>query len=277
MSPSSIFMLAVNALCAVLFLAQFSETNAWISSSSSSSSPASLSTTSSTTRTSVGRILGGPQLQNRRCSRPSSESIASRSVSLFESIAADSSGVSFGSTADDDDDDDDEWEEVEMEILTESDFYGSEWLVGSVMERNTNKIAETWVRLATDSDGKNVAIWGDNAQGTWSFDVANQFLSFSKQNIFGKAIWAGVVDDYYYTLGTIRGYNMWSAAAVLGQWQAKRLGVEQGEAGVAPWFEEPEPEQEVESVSDSASSPAMDPVLSESQEQTSDESSSSII
>mmetsp|Transcript_41186 Transcript_41186/g.98648 ORF Transcript_41186/g.98648 Transcript_41186/m.98648 type:complete len:269 (-) Transcript_41186:111-917(-) len=268
MSPSSIFMLAVNALCFVFFLAQFSETEAWISSSA--------------TRTSVGRILGGPQLQNRRCSRPSSSSsasTASRSVLLFESIAADSSGVSFGSTADDDDDDDDddEWEEVEMEILTESDFYGSEWLVGSVMERNTNKIVETWVRLATDSDGKNVAIWGDNAQGTWSFDVANQFLSFSKQNIFGKAIWAGVVDDYYYTLGTIRGYNMWSAAAVLGQWQAKRLGVEQGEAGVAPWFEEPEPEQEVESVSDSASSPAMDPVLSESQEQTSDESSSSII
>ena len=259
MSPSSIFMLAFNALlCVVLFSAQFSQTNAWVSSSTTRP------TQSTTTRTSVDRILvGGSQqlhIQNQRCSHPSSSSSL-----LFESVAADSSGVSFGSTADDnddDEDDEDEWEEVEMEILTESDFYASEWLVGSVMDRNPNKIVETWVRLATDKDGKNVAVWGDGAQGTWSFDVANQFLSFSKQNIFGKSIWAGVVDDYYFTLGTIRGYNMWSAAAVLGQWQAKRLGVEPGEAGVAPWFEEPGQDQETPS---------------ESQEQTADESSSSSI
>jgi hypothetical protein len=30
-------------------------------------------------------------------------------------------------------------------------------------------------------DGKIEAIWGDNSQGTWSFDVANQFLSVSKE------------------------------------------------------------------------------------------------
>ena len=269
MSPSSMFKLAFNALlCVVLFLAQFGETNAWISSSTIRP------TQSTTTRTSVDRILGGLsqqlQIQNQRCSSPSS--------SLFESIAADGAGVSFGSTADDNDDeeDEDEWEEVEMEILTESDFYASEWLVGSVMDQSPNKIVETWVRLATDKDGKNVAIWGDGAQGTWSFDVANQFLSFSKQNIFGKSIWAGVVDDYYFTLGTIRGYTMWSAAAVLGQWQAKRLGVEPGEAGVAPWFQEPEPDQETPSSSDSVSSPARDAVPSESQDQKSDESSSII-
>lgn len=150
-----------------------------------------------------------------------------------------SGGISDG-------EDDEEWEEVEYEYLSEAEFMNSEWLIGSVMDRNPNKIQETWVRLATDRDGKNVAIWGDNSQGTWSFDASNQFLSMSKESIFGKAIWAGVVDDFYYTIGTIRGYNWWSAAAVLGQWQAKRLGVEEGEAGIAPWFQEGQQQEEEE-------------------------------
>lgn len=212
----------------VLLITQLKQTHAWVS----TMSPASTST----------MTLTQQQQQQHRCSLSGfrSGSVQSNSI-LFESIAS-ADGRFAGSATKTDDDEEEEWEEVELEILTESDFYGSEWLVGSVMDKRPNKIVETWVRLATDNDGKNVAIWGDNAQGTWSFDVANQFLSFSKQSLFGKAIWAGVVDDYYFTLGTIRGYNMWSAAAVLGQWQAKRLGVEPGEAGVAPWFQEQEEE-----------------------------------
>ena len=139
-----------------------------------------------------------------------------------------------------DDDDDDEYEYVEYDILTESEFMGSEWLVGTVMDNRQKNIAETWVRLATDKDGKNVAIWGDNSEGNWNFDTANQFLSVSKNAVWGKNIWAGVVDDFYFCRGTVRGWNFLSAASVVGQWQAKRLGVEKDEAGVAPWFEEEE-------------------------------------
>ena len=148
----------------------------------------------------------------------------------------------------DDDDDDDEYEYVEYDILTEKEFMGSEWLVGTVMDSKPNTIAETWVRLATDRNGKNVAIWGDGSQGKWTWDVANQFLSMSKENIFGKNIWAGVVDDYYFTLGTVRGWSVLTPAEVKGQWQAKRLGVDPQEAGTAPWFETVEEEEESEEV-----------------------------
>jgi hypothetical protein len=157
-------------------------------------------------------------------------------------------------TSTSEEDDDEEYEFVEYDILTEPEFMGSEWLVGTVMDRNPNKIQETWVRLATDKDGKNVAIWGDNSQGTWSFDVANQFLSISKEQLWGKDIWAGVVDDYYYTQGTVRGWNFFAAAAVRGQWQAKRLGVDPNEAGVAPWFQEDDDDEKATSSSPSAAS-----------------------
>ena len=150
------------------------------------------------------------------------------------------------SEEEEDDDDEEEYEYVEYDILTEPEFMGSEWLIGTVMDKRPNKIQETWVRLATDKDGKNVAIWGDGAQGTWSFDVANQFLSMSKESFVGKDIWAGVVDDYYFTMGTVRGWSFISPAAVLGQWQAKRLGVDPDEAGTPPWFETEEGEEEEE-------------------------------
>ena len=144
------------------------------------------------------------------------------------------------------DDDDDEYEYVEYDILTESEFMGSEWMVGTVMDNRPKSIGETWVRLATDRDGKNVAIWGDKAQGNWNFDVANQFLSVSKSAFWGKKIWAGVVNDYYFSRGTVRGWNFFSPASVVGQWQAKRLGVEAEEAGVAPWFEDDDEENKGE-------------------------------
>ncbi|KAG7352307.1 hypothetical protein IV203_008355 [Nitzschia inconspicua] len=163
------------------------------------------------------------------------------------SVAATADSLDTTSSDNDDDEEEGEYEYVEYDILTEPEFMGSEWLIGTVMDSNPNKIAETWVRFAIDKDGKNVAIWGDNSQGTWSFDVANQFLSFSKEQLWGKDIWAGVVNDYYYTQGTVRGWNFFSAAAVKGQWQAKRLGVDPEEAGVAPWFEEEKEEKKVES------------------------------
>lgn len=174
-------------------------------------------------------------------SKPRRESLSSRSRlrTILASSASSSESLSVSSN---DDDDDDEYEFVEYDILTEVEFLGSEWLVGTVMDGRNNNIGETWVRLATDDDGKNVAVWGDNSAGTWNWDTANQFLSVSKNAPWGKNIWAGVVDDYYYCRGTVRGWNFFSPASVVGQWQARRLNVEKGEAGVAPWFEQEEEE-----------------------------------
>ena len=149
---------------------------------------------------------------------------------FLSSIAAETEGISSN-------DDDDEYEYIEYENLTEKDFAGSEWLVGTNWDRKSDEIDETWVRLAV-KDGKNIAIWGDDAEGTWELDVASQFLSVSKEyRLSGKEIWAGIVDDYYFQQGTVRGWKYWASACVEGQWQAKRLGVDPEEAGTAPWFE----------------------------------------
>jgi hypothetical protein len=158
----------------------------------------------------------------------------------FSALSSSTTVNSNPPAAAEDEDEEEEYEYVEYDILSEPEFVGSEWLVGTVMDKSPNRIAETWVRLIVDKKGKNVAIWGDNSQGTWNFDKANQFLSMSKENFFGKDIWAGVVEDYYFTQGTVRGWNFFTAAAVVAQWQAKRLGADPGEAGVAPWFEEQE-------------------------------------
>ncbi|GAX24158.1 hypothetical protein FisN_4Lh241 [Fistulifera solaris] len=136
-------------------------------------------------------------------------------------------------------DDDDDYEYIEIERLTESDFAGSEWLVGTNWDNNRDKIEETWLRCAVDQDGNNVAIWGDDSKGKWSIDIASGFFSASKESlIMGKKIWATTADDYYYMQGTVRGWSFVSAANVMGQWQARRLGVDKDEAGVPPWFEE---------------------------------------
>ena len=136
-----------------------------------------------------------------------------------------------------------EWEYLEYEDLQESDFLGSEWLVGTNYDNNPNKIEETWVRCIVAENGKQPCIWGDGSKGTWSFDRASQYFSLSKEYFYGKTIWAGVVEDYYYLQGTVRGWTYISAAQVVGQWQAKRLGVDPEEAGTAPWFEENEEER----------------------------------
>ena len=151
-----------------------------------------------------------------------------------------SAGVSIQASEEDDDDDDDEYEYVEYDSLTEREFIGSEWLVGTNWDRNPGRIDETWARLAVDGKGKNVVIWGDKSEGVWTLDVATQFLSLSKENLLaGKEIWACTITDYYYLQGTVRGWKYWSAAEVVGQWQAKRLGVDsRDEAGTPPWFEE---------------------------------------
>jgi hypothetical protein len=142
------------------------------------------------------------------------------------------------STNVEDDDDEDEYEYVEYDNLTEQEFVGSEWLVGTNWDYNPGKIDETWARLVVDAKtGKNMVVWGDNSVGVWTMDVATQFLSLSKENVIaGKEIWACTVSDYYYLQGTVRGWKYWSAAAVIGQWQAKRLGVDPDEAGTPPWF-----------------------------------------
>lgn len=152
----------------------------------------------------------------------------------------------------DDEEDDEEFEMVyeEFEDLTEKDFYNSEWKVGSVMDSDKNKIVETWVRLVCDEDGTNVAIWGDNSKGKWIVDVPSQYFSISKETFggwFGKRIWAGSMEDYYFQEGTVRGWSPIGPAAVIGQWQARRLGVDKEEAGTAPWFSEDEDDDEEES------------------------------
>lgn len=162
-------------------------------------------------------------------------------------LSSNSATVSDVTLSNDESDDEEEYEYVEYDILNESEFLGSEWLVGTVMDNRPERIVETWVRLATDRDGKNVAIWGDKSEGNWNFDVAAQFLSITKNSLVGKNIWAGVVDDYYFTRGTVRGWNFFSPASVVGQWQAKRLGVDDDEAGVAPWFDSSDGNNESES------------------------------
>lgn len=137
----------------------------------------------------------------------------------------------------DDDNDDDEYEVIEYDSLSEEELRGSEWIVGTCWDHNENKIDETWLRLAVDKEGKNVAIWGDGSEGKWSIDTVSGFFSASKENVLtGKQIWACTADDYYYLQGTVRGWTFWMAACVLGQWQAKRLGVDPDEAGIPPWF-----------------------------------------
>jgi hypothetical protein len=160
-------------------------------------------------------------------------------------------------TADDNDkneeDDDDEYEYVEFDTLDESDFAGSEWLMGTQWENRDKEIDETWCRLFVTEEGKNLAFWGDDSEGTWNFDVASQFLTVSKDTLFGKKIWACTTDDYYYLSGTVRGWTYLMSARVLAQWQARRLGADPEEAGVAPWFAvEEEGEEEDSTVDETA-------------------------
>jgi hypothetical protein len=148
----------------------------------------------------------------------------------------------------DEEDDELEWVEEEFEALTERDFYNTEWKIGTLMDnkpRVPNSIDTTWVRLTTTEDGQNKATWGDGSKGKWVVDVPSQYFSISKESFggwFGKKIWAGNIDDFYYLEGTVRGWSPISPASVVGQWQAIRLGVVDGERvtteerGEAPWF-----------------------------------------
>lgn len=209
-----------------------------------------VSQTSQALNTGYGISIANTSFESKSISDLSCSQNNNRLRSALASSTSSTESLAVASN-DDEEDDDDEYEYVEYDILTEDEFMGSEWLVGTVMDGREDNIKETWVRLATDKDGKNVAIWGDNAEGNWNFDTASQFLSMSKNAIWGKNIWAGVVDDFYFSRGTVRGWNFFSAASVVGQWQAKRLGVEPGEAGVAPWFEPAEEERESPALTES--------------------------
>merc|ERR1719162_858479 len=234
--PSSLILLPIVA-CVLL---SPSICQGWVSQTQCSSHPGySVSSTKSSLDSKA--IPVSPSSQGRFRTILASETSSTQGLAVA-SDDDDKEGLVVASD-DEDDDDDDEYEFVEYDILTEKEFMGSEWLVDTIMDRQ-NKIGETWVRLATDKDGKNVAIWGDKATGNWNFDVANQFLSVSKSAPWGKNIWAGVVDDFYFCRGTVRGWNFISPASVVGQWQAKRLGAEAEEAGVAPWFEDDDEEEE---------------------------------
>ena len=178
-----------------------------------------------------------------------------------------------------------EWVEEEFELLTERDFYNTEWKIGTIMDdkpRDAKSIATTWVRLVTTEAGDNKAIWGDDSQGKWTIDVPSQFFSISKESFggwFGKQIWAGTIDDFYYLEGTVRGWSPISPASVVGQWQGVRLGVigeearvSEDERGVAPWFAVIEEEEE-DSVSVDEDGEGIDVVKDEADENGADEKS----
>lgn len=165
----------------------------------------------------------------------------------------------------DDDDEEMEWVEEEFELLTERDFYNTEWKIGTLMDgapRSPTSIDTTWVRLMTTEDGTNKAVWGDGSKGKWTIDVPSQFFSISKETFggwLGKRIWAGTIEDFYYLEGTVRGWSPISPASVDGQWQAIRLGSMDGgdrvtaeERGLAPWFMEEEEDQKEEEGDDDA-------------------------
>lgn len=159
-------------------------------------------------------------------------------ASAVEADNIDNIRINTNSNKEDEDNDDDDFEYVEYERLAEADFIGSEWLVGTNFNQKPNAIQETWVRLIQDeTSGKKKCVWGDNSEGVWSVDAASQYVSMSKNYPWGKTIWAGVAEDYYYLQGTVRAWTYFSAAEVVGQWQSRRLGIEPDEAGVAPWFE----------------------------------------
>jgi hypothetical protein len=148
---------------------------------------------------------------------------------------------------------DDDWEYEEYEVLQESDFYNSEWKVGTLWDSKMDNIQTTWCRLVVKDD-QNVAIWGDGAVGKWNFDVPSQFIGISKESFggwLGKQIWAGVVDDFYYMQGTVRGWSPISPASVMAQWQAKRLGFSEEETGIAPWFQQEESDIDSNSMEES--------------------------
>ena len=124
-----------------------------------------------------------------------------------------------------------------------------EWKIGTIIDdkpRDAKTIATTWVRIVTTEAGNNKAIWEDDSQGKWTIDVPSQFFSISKESFggwFGKQIWAGTIEDFYYLEGTVRGWSPINPASVVGQWQGVRLGVigeearvSEDERGVAPWF-----------------------------------------
>mmetsp|Transcript_17924 Transcript_17924/g.43107 ORF Transcript_17924/g.43107 Transcript_17924/m.43107 type:complete len:250 (+) Transcript_17924:67-816(+) len=184
----------------------------------------------------------------RRCNRDQAAS------DLRSSMSTAASDADLSLLMEDEDDNEMEWVEEEFELLTESDFYNTEWKLGTLMEgkpRSAESIDTTWVRLVTNDMGENLAIWGDDAKGKWTVDVPSQFFSISKESFggwFGKQIWAGTIEDFYYLEGTVRGWGPISPASVVGQWQAVRLGVVDGdrvsveERGEAPWFEMKEDE-----------------------------------
>ncbi|KAL3790135.1 hypothetical protein HJC23_009572 [Cyclotella cryptica] len=181
------------------------------------------------------------------CEKKAFDSASITSLFMSSEVGV-SDAISIGEE-DDDDDDETEWVEEEFEVLSERDFYNTEWKIGTLMDnkpRVPSSIDTTWVRLTTTEDGQNKAVWGDNSKGRWVVDVPSQYFSISKETFggwFGKKIWAGTIEDFYYLEGTVRGWSPVSPASVIGQWQAIRLGVVDGERvtpeerGVAPWFQ----------------------------------------
>ena len=192
-----------------------------------------------------------PVLYSTKADKEEKDQVAAESSSQNTSAVAEAPVVATKADEEDEDLDDDEYEFIEYEMLSESDYLGSEWMVGTLWDSNTNDIKETWVRLAIKND-KNIVVWGDGSEGTWSLDAASQFLGISKNYLWGKQIWAGVVDDYYFSQGTVRGWTYLTPASVLGQWQARRLGVDPDEAGVAPWFDSGDDEEEKEEAENEA-------------------------
>lgn len=131
-----------------------------------------------------------------------------------------------------------EYEYIEYDELTEKQFMGSVWLVGTNEADNegnvTDKVTETKLFLTTDDQDKKVAMWGDCSKGKWYIDNGN-FLA-SKESLFGRRYWTCYADDFYFMEGTIQGWSLISPAMKLGMFQAIRLDVDKEVMGEAPWI-----------------------------------------
>jgi len=118
---------------------------------------------------------------------------------------------------------------------TRSDLAGSEWKVG-INWRDSDKIDVSWFRLKADGASE----WGFfiGGQGRWKMDDGlfvtvsqDYFLGWNGKRLFS----AKIGNDPNYLEGVIRGWKPWEPAAVMGRWQAIRLGVER--PNPPPWHD----------------------------------------
>jgi len=128
---------------------------------------------------------------------------------------------------------------------SDADIAGSEWKIAiqwfddDGLPKRGGELQETWLRFKEDY----VVEWGIGATGVWSLD--GQFLSISRDFALG---WGGKrilscklaqKQNEAYIEGMVRGWTPLTAASVMGQWQALRLGIDRTPYGEPFWNTRP--------------------------------------